>query len=126
MCSLISGWSAPSSITPNNLSAGFLLGVDVYDCVLVIRSQEALDSFSSHKVTLGAEIGVAAGPYGAGAAVEAGKEKAPVFSYVKSRGFYAGVEVVGQVFVERFEENGAMYHWPGVKAGDIVRISGPL
>jgi lipid-binding SYLF domain-containing protein len=41
-------------------------------------------------------------------------------SYVKSRGLYAGVEVVGQVFVERFDENAAMYHWPGVKAGDIV------
>lgn len=79
-----------------------------------------MDSFSTHKVTLGAEIGVAAGPYGTGAAVEAGKEKAPVFSYIKSRGLYAGVEIVGQVFVERYEENAAQYHWPGVKAGDIV------
>ena len=98
----------------------FLIGLDVYDCVLVINSQAALDSFSTHKATLGAEIGVAAGPYGAGAAVEAGLEKAPVFSYVKSRGLYAGVELVGQVFVERYDENAAMYHWPGVKAGDIV------
>ncbi|EIW70595.1 hypothetical protein TREMEDRAFT_14638, partial [Tremella mesenterica DSM 1558] len=113
-------WSAPASISPNNLSAGFLLGVDVYDCILVIRTQKALDSFATHKATLGAEIGVAAGPYGAGAAVEAGKETAPVFSYVRSRGMYAGVEVVGQVFVERFEENATMYHWPGVKAGDIL------
>jgi len=24
------------------------------------------------------------------------------------------------VFVERFDENGAMYHWKGIKAGDIV------
>ena len=100
----------------------FLIGLDVYDCVLVINSQAALDSFSTHKATLGAEIGVAAGPYGAGAAVEAGLEKAPVFSYVRSRGLYAGVELVGQVFVERFEENAAMYHWPGVKAGDIVSV----
>ena len=92
----------------------------MYDCILVIRSQKALDSFATHKATLGAEIGVAAGPYGAGAAMEAGIEKAPVFSYVRSRGMYAGVEVVGQVFVERYEENAAMYHWPGVKAGDIV------
>ncbi|WWC85460.1 uncharacterized protein L201_000323 [Kwoniella dendrophila CBS 6074] len=113
-------WSAPASITPNNLSAGFLIGVDVYDCVLVIRTQEALDSFRTHKVTIGAELAVAAGPYGAGAAVEAGRERAPLFSYVKSKGVYAGVEVVGQVFVERFDENGAMYHWPGVKAGDIL------
>ncbi|WRT63354.1 uncharacterized protein IL334_000259 [Kwoniella shivajii] len=113
-------WSAPASISPNNLTAGFLIGVDVYDCVLVIRTQEALDSFKTHKVTIGAELAVVAGPYGAGAAVEAGLERAPLFSYVKSRGVYAGVEVVGQVFVERFDENGAMYHWPGVKAGDIL------
>ncbi|WVQ84975.1 hypothetical protein IAT38_007139 [Cryptococcus sp. DSM 104549] len=113
-------WSGPASISPNNISTGFLLGVDVYDCVLVIRSQKALDSFATHKATLGAELGVAAGPFGAGAAVEAGKEKAPLFSYVRSRGLYAGVEVVGQVFVERFEENAAMYNWPGVKAGDIL------
>ncbi|WWC67199.1 uncharacterized protein I206_101106 [Kwoniella pini CBS 10737] len=121
-------WSAPASISPNNLSAGFLIGVDVYDCVLVIRTQEALDSFKTHKVTIGAELAVAAGPYGAGAAVEAGKERAPLFSYVKSRGVYAGVEVVGQVFVERFDENGAMYHWPGVKAGDILsgKVKVPL
>lgn len=101
----------------------FLLGVDVYDCVLVIRSQKALDSFRTHKATLGLEIGVAAGPYGSGAAVEAGLEKAPVFSYVRSRGMYAGVELVGQVFVERYDENAAMYHYPGVKAGDIVSPS---
>ncbi|ORY32006.1 hypothetical protein BCR39DRAFT_593285 [Naematelia encephala] len=113
-------WSAPASITPNNLSAGFMLGVDVYDCILVIRSQKALDSFATHKATLGTELGVAAGPYGAGAAVEAGMEKAPLLSYVRSRGVYAGVELVGQVFIERFEENAHMYHWPGVKAGDIL------
>ncbi|RSH90499.1 hypothetical protein EHS25_001104 [Saitozyma podzolica] len=113
-------WSGPASISPNNLSTGFLIGVDVYDCVLVIRSQKALDSFATHKATLGTEIGVTAGPYGAGAAVEAGRERAPVFSYVRSRGMYAGVEVVGQVFVERFDENAAMYHWPGIKAGDIL------
>lgn len=96
-------WSPPVSISPNNISTGFLLGVDVYDCVLVIRTQKALDSFGGHKVTIGSEIAVAAGPYGAGAAIEVGKEKAPVLSYVKSRGMYAGVEVVGQVFVSRFE-----------------------
>jgi hypothetical protein len=67
-----------------------------------------------------------------------GIEQAPVFSYIRSRGFYAGVSIMGQVFIgeqavcdggwhadlaesaERFEENGAMYHWPGIKGKDIV------
>ncbi len=68
-------------------------------------------------------MAVAAGPYGAGAALEAGIEKSPVFSYIRSRGMYAGVEIVGQVFVSRYMENEAMYHWPGIKAGDIVSSS---
>jgi len=113
-------WSAPSSMSPNTLSTGLMLGIDIYDAVLVIRTPQALASFSTHKATLGTDVGVVAGPFGAGAAVEAGKEKAPVFSYVRSRGLYAGVQLVGQVFVDRFEENAAMYAWPGIKAGDIL------
>lgn len=94
--------------------------MDIFDAILIIRTEAALKSFSSHKATLGTDIGygfgvcttlfiilyfyysVAAGPFGAGAAIEAGKERAPVLSYVKSRGFYAGVQLVGQVFIDRF------------------------
>lgn len=97
--------------------------MDMYDAVLVLRTPAAVASFKTHKVTLGAEIGVAAGPYGAGFSGEAGLEKAPIFSYVKSRGMYAGIEAVGQVFVERFDENAAFYHWPGIKGGDIVSFT---
>ncbi len=89
-------------MSPNNLSTGLMIGVDIYDAVLIIRTQKALESFFSHKATLGTDIGVVAGPFGAGAAIEAGKEKAPVFSYVKSRGLFAGVQLVGQVFVDRY------------------------
>lgn len=111
-------WSAPSSLSPNNLTVGAMIGVDIYDCVLVIRNQAALDSFSTHKATLGTEFALAAGPYGGGAAVELGIDKSPVLSYVKSRGLYVGVEAVAQVFIERREENEVMYYWPGIRAGD--------
>lgn len=74
-----------------------MIGVDIYNCVLVIRTQEALDTFKGHKITLGAEMAVAAGPYGAGVAVEGGWDKSPVLSYISSKGFYAGVEAVAQV-----------------------------
>ena len=75
----------------------------------MIRTQAALDSFSKHKVTLGTELAVAAGPYGSGAAVELGLDKSPVLSYIKSRGIYAGMEAVGQVFIERRDENEKQY-----------------
>lgn len=98
-------WSAPSAMSPNNLSAGLMLGIDIYDAVLVIRTPAALASFATHKATLGTDIGVAAGPFGAGAAAEMGLEKAPVLSYVRTRGLYAGIQLVGQIFVDRFDEN---------------------
>jgi lipid-binding SYLF domain-containing protein len=133
LTSRFAGWSAPSAMSPNNLSVGFMLGVDVYDCVLsefafdvlnagdgggrwrrkrpetraylalsvsppkqsklvkretdvstlltVVRTEKALQTFMGHKVTLGAEFGIAAGPYGAGAAVEGGIDRSPVLSY---------------------------------------------
>ncbi|KAJ9104653.1 hypothetical protein QFC21_002151 [Naganishia friedmannii] len=119
-------WSAPSSTSPNNLSTGFLIGVDIYDAVLVIRTQKALESFFTHKATLGTDFAVVAGPFGIGATAEAGLERAPVFSYIRSRGFYAGVSIMGQVFIERFEENAAMYHWPGIKGADILTGKVPV
>jgi len=116
-------WSAPVAMSPNNVTAGAMFGVDIYDCVLVLRTPEALESFYGHKVTIGAELGVVAGPFGAGAAAEVGKERAPVLSYHKSRGFYAGVEAVAQIFITRTEENEMAYYWPGVTPKDIVSPS---
>ncbi|KAK4699417.1 SH3 domain-containing YSC84-like protein 1, partial [Phenoliferia sp. Uapishka_3] len=114
-------WSAPAAMSPNNATAGLMFGVDIYDAVLVIRTQSALESFSSHKITVGTELAVAAGPYGGGAAAELGLEKSPVLSYMRSRGLYAGLEAVGQIFIERIEENEKQYWWPGIRAGNILR-----
>jgi hypothetical protein len=93
-------WSAPASISPNNLSTGLLAGIDVYDCILVLRDPRAVEGFFTHKFTLGAEIGIAAGPYGSGGSVESGMEKASVFSYIRSKGLYAGIEITGTVSAE--------------------------
>ena len=30
-------WSPPSFISPNNFAAGLMIGLDVYQCVLVLR-----------------------------------------------------------------------------------------
>ncbi|SCV74267.1 BQ2448_6699 [Microbotryum intermedium] len=127
-------WSAPSSVSPNNLSLGLMLGVDIYDAVLILRTQEVLEAFMGHTVTLGAELGVAAGPYGAGAVAETGKSRVPILSYiahapppsvhvlpaVRNRGMYAGFEAVAQVYVTRTEENENAYFWPGITPRDIL------
>ncbi|KAK1961756.1 hypothetical protein LY78DRAFT_740734 [Colletotrichum sublineola] len=139
-------WSPPSGIQVHALGAGFMIGIDIYDCVCVINSREALAAFMSTRVSLGPDVAVVAGPYGAGGVLDVGasfggkhpedeqadakpvaaddgklrpdeKHKRrssstsikPVFSYVKSRGFYAGIQVDGTVVTERKDANAAFY-----------------
>ncbi|KAL2755397.1 hypothetical protein ACRALDRAFT_2104779, partial [Sodiomyces alcalophilus JCM 7366] len=104
-------WSPPSGIQVHTLGAGFSIGVDIYDCVCVINSREALEAFKSTRVSLGPDVAVTAGPYGAGGNMQIGSSSSfkPVFTYVKSRGFYAGVQVDGTVITERRDANAAFY-----------------
>lgn len=104
----------------------------MYDAVLIIRTDEALRQFGSHRFSLGADVSVAAGPRGAGQGAEgslpsqrkhnAGSPNShpQVYSYMRSKGVYAGIEVVGTAFISRTEENEMMYHAPGIKPVDIV------
>ncbi|CAK7272230.1 hypothetical protein SEPCBS57363_005025 [Sporothrix epigloea] len=116
-------WSEPSGILLHTAGLGFLVGVDIYDCVLVINNRKALASFTKLRATLGGEISAVAGPVGAGGVLEHdGKWKElnrPVFTYIKSRGFYAGVQVDGTIIVERTDENKRFYHQE-ISATDIL------
>ncbi|KAM0480188.1 hypothetical protein ACHAPX_004013 [Trichoderma viride] len=158
-------WSPPSGIQLHSVGGGFQIGLDIYDCVCVINNREALAAFTNTRVSLGSDLAVVAGPYGAGAAVEFGTSldpkggsrgnsrpsssqgqdsqqalqaqqqhqqqqqnlqpdstdkkshrrslsasaAKPVFSYVKSRGFYAGIRIDGTVVAERKDANAAFY-----------------
>lgn len=106
-------WSPPSGILLHTAGLGFLVGVDIYDCVLVINNPKALEAFTKIRATLGGEISAVAGPVGAGGVLENdGKWKEvnrPVFTYLKSRGFYAGVQVDGTIIIERTDENARFY-----------------
>jgi len=88
-----------------------LVGVDIYDCVLVINTYKALEAFTSIRCTLGGEISAVAGPVGIGGVLESEvhKRQAPVLTYLKSRGFYAGVQVDGTIVIERTDENEIFY-----------------
>lgn len=65
-------WSPPSGVQVHSLGAGFVLGLDIYDCVVVINTREALDAFTRTRMSLGSDLAVAAGPWGAGGMVDWG------------------------------------------------------
>lgn len=104
-------WSPPSGIMLHTAGLGFIIGVDIYDCVVVINTANALEAFNNIRATIGGEISAVAGPIGVGGILETEihKRQAPVFSYMKSRGFYAGVQIDGTVIIERMDENERFY-----------------
>ncbi len=104
-------WSPPSGILLHTAGLGFMVGVDIYDCVVVINTEKALEAFTKIRATVGGEISVVAGPVGVGGILETElhKRQAPVFNYMKSRGFYAGVQIDGTVVIERGDENEKFY-----------------
>lgn len=114
-------WSPPSGIMLHTVGLGFLVGIDIYDCVMVINTQEALQGFAKLRCTIGGELSAVAGPVGIGGVLESEihKRQAPIFTYLKSRGFYAGVQVDGTIVIERNDENERFY---GVKiaVGEIL------
>ncbi|KAG5301064.1 DUF500 domain-containing protein [Histoplasma ohiense] len=104
-------WSPPSGIMLHTTGLGFLAGADIYDCVVVINTYEALEAFKAVRCTLGGEVSAAAGPFGVGGVMdsEVHKRRAPVWTYVKSRGLYAGVQIDGTIVIERSDENERFY-----------------
>lgn len=104
-------WSPPSGIMMHTVGVGFLVGVDIYDCVIVINSDKALEAFQSVRCTLGGEISATAGPAGVGGILdtEIHKRQSPLFTYIKSRGFYAGLQLDGTIVIERTDENERFY-----------------
>ena len=114
-------WSSPSGILLHTAGLGFLVGVDIYDCVVVINTEKALEAFTKVRCTLGGEISAVAGPVGMGGVLETElhKRQAPIFNYLKSRGFYAGVQIDGTVIIERGDENEKFYG-EKLKVADIL------
>jgi len=114
-------WSAPSCIATGGLGWGLQIGADITDFVIVLNSEDSVRAFSmGGNMTIGGNISAAAGPIGTGGAVQASlAHPAPMFSYSKSKGLFAGLSLEGTVLVERKDANRDFYGSP-IPARDIL------
>jgi len=114
-------WSAPSCIATGGVGWGLQIGADLTDFVIVLNSDDAVSAFSlGGNVTIGGNIAASAGPIGTGASVQASlAHPAPMFSYSKSKGLFAGLSLEGTVLIERRDANRDFYGSP-VPAKDIL------
>ncbi|KAG8710656.1 hypothetical protein FRC09_020993 [Ceratobasidium sp. 395] len=114
-------WSAPSCIGTAGVGWGLQIGADITDFVIVLNSEEAVRAFSmGGNVTVGGNVSASAGPVGTGGAVQASlASPAPMFSYSKSKGLFAGLSLEGTVLIERKDANRDFYG-SDVPARDIL------
>jgi len=120
-------WSNPMFITLAGGGVGWQIGIQATDLVLVFKTRNGLERIleGKGKVTLGADIAVAAGPIGrqAGAATDA-LLRAEIYSYSRSRGLFAGLSVEGAAVLVDFDANEAYYQLPGGHPADLLARKG--
>lgn len=106
-------WSPPSGLLLHTAALGFVIGVDVYDCVLVINSMSDLEMFTRASVTLGADVDLSVGPVLPAGDIETdsrSKETTQsVCTYVKAKGEHRAVSIDGSLVTERVAENHRFY-----------------
>ncbi|KAH9948892.1 hypothetical protein B0H21DRAFT_787572 [Amylocystis lapponica] len=114
-------WSAPSCIATGGVGWGLQIGADLTEFVVVLNSEDAVRAFSmGGNLTIGGNISAAAGPIGTGGALQATlAHPAPMFSYSKSKGLFAGLSLEGTALIERKDANREFYGSP-VPARDIL------
>jgi lipid-binding SYLF domain-containing protein len=103
-------WTDPSFIDIKGGSIGWQAGVQSADVILVFRTPRSVENITEGDLTLGADIGVAAGPLGRTAEASTDSElKAEILSYSRSRGLYAGLTFQGSSIQEDKKANKAFY-----------------
>jgi len=98
-------WSNPAFYTLGSVSFGLQIGGEAAEVILLVNSQKGVDSLLTNKLKLGADTSIALGPVGAGAKAEF----ADFYSFAKSKGLYAGMNLTGSVLDVRSGLNKAYY-----------------
>ena len=101
-----SAWSPPSAFSVKSAAFGLTLGIDHFDCVCVLNTEEAVDGYRKSELTMGGRMDLAAGPVGG--AFKGGETK-PVWTYTRSRGLYGGVTMDGTAIKTQDESNAEFF-----------------
>ncbi|HEX7798548.1 MAG TPA: lipid-binding SYLF domain-containing protein [Vicinamibacterales bacterium] len=109
-CRRGSDWSAPLFMRLEKGSWGLQIGAQSIDLVLLVMNKSGAEKLLGNKVSLGAEVSVAAGPVGrdARAATDANL-KAEILSYSRTQGLFAGINLSGGILRPDADDNKDLY-----------------
>jgi lipid-binding SYLF domain-containing protein len=121
-CRTAGGWSAPIFMSLEKASIGAQIGAESSDIVLLVMNERGLDKLLQDKVTLGADLSLAAGPVGRNseAATDA-QLTAEMLSYSRAHGVFAGIDLSGGALRPDNKASAAFY---GHNVSDREVLSG--
>jgi lipid-binding SYLF domain-containing protein len=112
-------WSAPAFYTLGGVSFGVQFGGSASETILLVMSDRGISSFLGHSLKLGADAGMALGPFGAGVAASTANLSADILSFSRSKGLFGGLVIDGAVVATRERLNQA-YYGRQVSPADIL------
>jgi len=104
-------WSNPFFVSLGEGSVGFQLGVQKSEIILLFRNKDDIMGLDGADITLGGDIGVAAGPVSKGSSSTSDfRFESEIYSYCRSNGLFAGVSLKGGVLVYNQKINDSFYN----------------
>jgi lipid-binding SYLF domain-containing protein len=114
-------WSNPFFVTLGEGSFGLQFGAQKSDIVLLFKDRNDLLELHETELTLGGDVGVAAGPLSRGAsAITDIKFESEIYTYSNSNGLFAGVSFKGGVLTYNNKLNDSLYGMDNVSTDEIV------
>lgn len=90
------GWSAPAFFVITGGSWGAQIGVEGVDLVMLFMNQEGAEKLLSAQWKIGADAGIAAGPFGRDASANTDwKMNSGILTYSRAKGVFAGATLNG-------------------------------
>src|SRR6184192_3689671 len=109
-CRTAAGWSAPAFVSIGGGSAGFQIGLEGVDLVMLVMNDQGFQHLLSSKFALTGEGSVAAGPVGRHASAGTDwKMNTEVLTYSRSKGAFAGITLEGAVVQQDDDSTVAIY-----------------
>ncbi|HEX7504933.1 MAG TPA: lipid-binding SYLF domain-containing protein, partial [Syntrophales bacterium] len=102
-------WTQPAFYTIGSVSLGFQIGGQASEVILLAMTDRGVTTLLQSSVKLGADVGIAAGPYGAGAQAATANISADILSFSRSKGLYGGISLDGAVVEVRDSLNNTYY-----------------
>ena len=113
-------WSEPAFYTIGEASFGLQIGGEASEVIVLAMTDRGVKSLLTNSAKLGADVGIAVGPVGMGAAAATANLSADLLSFSRSKGLYGGVALDGAVVAVRGAWNDAYYGKKEVSPTDIL------